>query len=470
MDADHSIAILPFSDMSPQQDQQYFCEGLAEELINALRAVKNLRVVPRTSSFRFRNMDIGIPEIGKQLGVGHVIEGSVRKAGDKLRVALNLINTADESPEWSQRYDCNLADVLDVQDRIAAEIVARLKEGFPGETLGEPPDETAPAPRQERHINVAAYENYLKARYEWNKRTEEGLRRATELFSLAIAEDSNYAEAHAGLAETYVTLSLYGAVPPAEAIPKANTSVQAALTLNPDLPQALATQGCIHAIFEWQWDSAIALFKRAIDLDPDYAAARQWFAINCLAPIGRLAEAREQIETACILDPDSLAIQMTRGVLLYFEHNFEAAIAQYQKILEGNPDFGMAHFFLGQAYIELRRHREAIESLQRAVQLSGRSAETIALLGYAHSRAGNLGDAVHLSLELTRRSSQIYVSPVLQAQIRAGLDDLDRVFEYLEQAYHARSSDLIWIGIRPTMDPLRSDPRFQDLVKRIGVS
>lgn len=462
MDTPHSIAILPFSDMSPQKDQEYFCDGLAEELIIALRAVEGLRVVPRTSSFRFRTTEVGVREIGRQLSVTSILEGSVRKAGDKLRVALNLIDTGDESSIWSERYDCNLSDVFAVQDQISMEIVDQLRSRFGGEK------KASAVPPAGQPSSIAGYENYLRARYEWNKRTEESLKRSVDLFKAAIAENPDYALAHAGLADAYATLAIYGAVLPTDVMPKANEAALEALRLKENLPQAMAARACVQAVFEWKWEDATHAFQRAIELDPNYATARQWFAINCLAPRGRFSEAREQIEIACKVDPDSLAIRMTAGVLSYFERRFDPAIAQYETILETNADFAMAHYFLGQAYLELNRYPEAIAALEKAARLTGRSAETIALLGYAHSKAGNMADAVHLSLELTRRSNQIYVSPVLQAQIRAGLDDLDRVFEYLEHAYRVRSSDLIWIGVRPTMDPLRSDPRFHDLLRRVG--
>src|SRR5258706_10962543 len=241
-----------------------------------------------------------------------------------------------------------------------------------------------------------AHEHYLRARNEWNKRTEESLKRSVDLFNIAIAANPNYAMAHAGLADPYVTLAIYGAVLPTDVMPKANESALNALKLEQDLPQALAARACVQAIFDWKWDNAIRLFQRAIELDPNYATARQWFAINCLAPLGRFDEAREQIEIACNVDPDSLAIQMSGGVLSYFERRFDPAIAQYEKILGTHPDFAMAHYFLGQSYLELDRYPEAIAALEKAAQLTNRSAETIALLGYAHSKAGNMADAVHL--------------------------------------------------------------------------
>ena len=480
MDGTHAIAILPFADMSPQKDQEYFCDGLAEELIAALRNVERLRVVPRTSSFRFRGSGLGIREIGKQLNVDCVVEGSVRKSGDKLRIMLSLINIEDELPIWSERYDRELAEVFAIQDEISQGIVRRLKLTFTTEEAGRPeeapqvpePAERTPAPPAavlNQPQSIEAYEQYLRARFEWNKRAPESVRRSIELFKNAIIEYPDYALAHAGLADAYVTLAIYGDTAPTEILPAAMQSAETAIGLRPELAEAHTSLACVLAVFDWKWTDAIQRFQHAIALDPKYLTARQWLAMHCLAPLGRFGEAREQIESARKNDPDSLVIRMTSAVEYYFERDFEKASQECREILETDPGFAMAHYFLGQADLQLNLNEKAILELEKAVALTGRSAETIAVLGYAHSVAGSKIDAVQLAMELTRRSIQGYVSPVLQAQIRIGLGDLDSVFQYLENAYVARSTDLIWIGVRPTMDAVRSDPRFQDLCGRMGL-
>ena len=471
----HAIAILPFADMSPQKDQEYFCDGLAEELIAALRNVEGLRVVSRTSSFRFRGSDLGIREIGKKLDVDCIVEGSVRKSGDTLRIVLNLIDVDEDLPLWSERYDRSLVEIFAIQDEISQGIVRKLIATFTPEQVPAAAAETpkapapAPAPAVELPQSIQAYEQYLKARFEWNKRTTDSLQRSIGLFKSAITEYPDYALAHAGLADAYVTLAIYGDVAPGEIMPLARLAAETAITLRTDLPEAQTSLACVQAVFDWNWADAIRGFQYAIELDPKYSTARQWLAMHCLAPLGRFAEAREHIECARKNDPDSLVIRMTDGVERYFERDFEKAAEEFRKILETDPGFAMAYYFLGQADLQLNRNDEAIAELEKAVALTGRSAETISVLGYAHSIAGSRIDAVQLAMELTRRSIQDYVSPVLQAQIRIGLGDLDGVFQYLEQAYLARSPELIWIGIRPTMDPVRSDPRFQDLCKRIGL-
>ena len=449
-----SIAVLPFADMSPGRDQGYLCEGMAEELIGALSKLDGLRVASRTTSFRARAADLDIRDLGKQLGVGAVVEGTVQKAGDRLRISTRLINTEDGYDLWSERYDRKLEDVFALQDEISRAIVAKLRVVLLGRRA-RPIVETATR-------NTEAYELYLKGRYHWNKRTEEGLRRSVELFKEAIRHDSNYALAHAGIADAYVTLGIYGAVAPAEAMPEAIRAAEHALGLDSKSAEAISALGCVRALYLWDRD-AEADFQRAIELDPKNAKAHHWYASNYLMPLARFAEARAQIEIALRLDSLSPAIHATVGVLLYFERRFDEAIAHLSKTRELDPAFGFAPYIFGQVCTQLARHDEAIAALSLAEKLAAKSPEILAALAYAQAMAGQWNNARSTMDQLIGMSGQRHVSPVLLSQVAVGLGEKDRALAYLRQAFEIRATDLIWIGVRPVFDSIRSEPAFVEL-------
>lgn len=453
-----SVAVLPFTDMSPGHDQGYLCEGLAEELIGALSKLDGLRVASRTSSFRARADDVDIRDLGRQLGVGAALEGSVQKAGDRLRISTHLINMEDGYDLWSERYDRKLEDVFDLQDEISRSIVARLRVVLLGQHA-RPIVETATK-------NAEAHDLYLKGRYHWNNRTEAGLTRSVELFKEAIHHDSNYALAHAGLADAYVTLSIYGAVAPADAMPEAMRAAERALSLDAKSAEAVSALGCVRALYIWDWD-AEADFKRAIELDPQNAKAHHWYASNYLLPLARFAEARSELEIARRLDPHSPVIHATSGVLLYFERQFDEAIRQLSKTAELDPAFGFAPYFIGQAYTQRALYDDAMAALSFAENLTGKSPEVLAARAYAQAMAGQSDNARHTMDELIRMSGQRYVSPVLLSQVALGMGEKDRALEYLRQAHKIRSTDLAWIGVRPVFDSLRSEPAFVELSSQV---
>ena len=453
-----SVAVLPFADMSPGGDQDYLCEGLAEELIGALSKLDGLRVASRTSSFRTRASDGDIRDFGRQLGVGAVLEGSVQKAGDRLRISTRLINMEDGYDLWSERYDRKFEDVFNLQDEISQSIVAKLR----GVLLGQ----RAKPIVESATKSTEAYELYLKGRYHWNKRTEEGLKRSVALFEEAIRLDANYALAHAGLADAYVTLGIYGTVAPATAMPGAMTAAERALSLDAKSAEAVSALGCVRALYIWDGD-AEADFRRAIELDPQSAKAHHWYASNYLMPLGRFAEARSELEIALRLDPLSPAIHATTGVLLYFERRFDAAIDQLSKTRDLEPAFGFAPYFIGQAYTQLARHDEAIAALSLAEKLTGRSPEVLAALAYARAMAGQPENARNMMAELIRMANERYVSPVLLSQVALGLGEKGRALDYLRQAYEIRAADLVWIGVRPVFDSVRSEAAFVGLSSQL---
>jgi len=456
-----TVAILPFVDLSPDRDQEYFCDGLAEELIIALNKIEGLRAASRTSSFRFRGNNVDMREVRERLKVETVLEGSVRKAGDRVRVVVKLVSLETGYPLWSERYDRKFDDIFEIQDEIAQSIAEKLKlstsSANDSRSIGTSPE------------NIRAYEFYLKGRYYWNKRTEENLKRSIDFFQRALAEDPHYTPALAGLAESYVTLGLYGALPPSDVMPAARESAEKALARNHDMPEALNALAATQAVYDWDWSSAERNFKRAINSNPSYAAAHQWYAINCLVPCGRFAEGRAAIQKASELEPLSLAVLATSGLVSYCQRDYDAAISEYMKALDLDPNFGIAHYFLGQAYLEKSLIDKAIAELEQSVVLTNRSPECVAMLGYAYAVAGNRPRAVELVSELEMRSIDRYVSPVQLAWIWLGLADHDKTFAELERAYDRRAADLIWLRVRPVFDAIRSNSRFESLCKQLGL-
>ncbi len=456
-----AIAILPFLDLSPDRDQEYFCDGLAEELITELGNLAGLRVASRTSSFRFRGKEVDIQEVGERLKVDTVLEGSVRKAGDRIRIIVKLVSVESGYPLWSERYDRQIHDIFEIQDEISRSIVDRMKVAQP----------TLVAPKLAAALpgNVRAYEQYLKGRYYWNRRTEENFRKSVDHFQLALKEDPNYVLAFAGLAEAYVTLALYGGLPPTEIMPRAKTAAKEALAREPELPEALTAMGSIQALYDWDWAAAEQSFKRAIKANPNYAIAHHWYAIHCLTPTRRFAEAHAAIQRASELEPLSLVILTTWGLVLYFEGENDAAIQKYQNALELDPNFGIAHYFLGHSYLAKKMFKEAIASLERTVEFTNHSPESVAVLGYAYAISGDHAKAAEFGGKLEAQAANRYVSPALPAWIHLGLGDHDRALAQLELAYGERATDLIWLRVRPVFDPLRGDPRFESLCSRIGL-
>ncbi len=453
-----SIAVLPFADMSPSRDQQYLCDGLAEELIGALAKLDGLRVASRTSSFRIRDAGLDLRDIGKQLGVATILEGSVQKDGDRLRISTHLINVDDGYDLWSERYERSAHDVFDLQDLISRSVVGKLRVVL----LGRPEVAAVQAATSDRE----AYDAYLKGRFHWNQRTEDGLHRAVGLFRDAIRHDANFALAHAGLADANVTLALYGAVAPSEVMPVAMRAADRALALDDTSAEALTGRGCVRALYLWDEDADVD-FKRAIELAPANAKAHHWYAANYLLPQGRFVEARSAIAVAIRLEPLSPSVHATMGVVLHFERRFEEAIDHLKRTVALDASFGFAPFFIGQAQSALSQHDAAIKSLTLAANLSGGSPEVLASLAYAHAIAGHASEAQKGMDALLRLTAQRYVSPVLLSQVALGLGERDRALGYLKKGLEVRATDLAWIGVRPVFDAIRSEPAFLEVSSHV---
>lgn len=457
-----SVAVLPFVNMSPESDKVYFSDGLAEELMGALAHVEGLRVVARTSAFQFRESGLDIREIARRLNVTALVEGTVRWDGGRVRIAVQLVNGAEGYHLWAGRFERQMEDVFTLQEEIANTITKQLKLQLKGGRNSHFV--------RHRTESIEAYNLFLKGRFFWNKRTHGGLDKATEYFKLAMDRDPGFAPALAGLANCYILSGVYGTRQPQEVFSLARETVSRTLSLDSEIPEVHCAAACIDALHDWNWSSAEHQFQRALKIEPNCALAHHWYATNCLMPQGRWAEASAQLQLARECEPLSLAISTTIGLELHLEGNYDGAIQEYTKVLEMDPNFSVAHFFLGQAYEQKGMFTQAITALDRSVAFSDRSAETIALLGRAYALCERVPEARALLEELLGRAAVQYVSPVLIAQLLLGLNLYDEALSRLEQAVEVRATDLTWIGVRPAFKPLRSEVRFRSICKQIGLS
>jgi TolB-like protein/Tfp pilus assembly protein PilF len=454
--------VLPFATLSADPEQDYFCDGMAEEIINALTQIEDLRVVARTSSFAFKGKHEDIREIGRKLNVETVLEGSVRKAGNRLRITAQLVKVDDGYHLWSERYDREMEDVFAIQDEISLAIVEKLKIKLLG---GQ---KTKLVKRQTEDFE--AYNLYLKGRYFWNKRTEKGLMKGIEYFRKAIKLDPEYAVAHTGLADSYNLLSAYSIASPGECIPKAKAAAMKAMEIDPDLAEGHECLGHVNMLYDWKWLDAEREFERAIELNPNYATAHQRHGI-LLTAMGRMDDALVEIKRAHELDPLSLIINTDVGLFFFFEHQYDQAASQCKKTLEMDPNFAVAHFALGLAREQTAEYEEAACGFQQSISLSGGNPIYLSALGHARAVAGSRDEAQKILSELIALSERRYVSPYSIATVCAGLGEHDQAFEWLQRACAERS---VWLGhlhlrVDPRLDCLRSDQRFTQLLRQMGV-
>ena len=455
-----SIATLPFRDMSPQKDQEYFCEGLAEELINALTRIEGLQVASRTSSFQFKEEKLDVREIGRKLNVKTVLEGSVRKAGNRLRITAQLVNVADGYHLWSERFDRDMEDIFAIQDEISLAIIDKLKIKL----LGKEKKMLV-----KRHTeNQEAYNLYLKGRYFWNRRHEIGFKKSIDYFQQAIEKDPLYAPAYVGIADTFNTLGYFGYLPPEEAFPKAKAAAEKALEIDAAFGDAYASLGLTSTLYDWDWSAAESAFQKALKLNPNYASAHEYYA-GFLTAMGRFNEAIAEVRRAQELDPLSLIINVYVGFFLYFARRYDESIAQCLKTLEMDPGFPLALVYLSLAYVEKTMHQEVIEILPRAELAAGETVYTLGIIGYCYGVVGQNKKALELLDRLNELSKKRHVSSFLQSMIYIGLDRSDEAFELLEMAYKKHDPVLVFLKSSPISDRLRSDPRFEALLKKIGL-
>ena len=454
-----SIAVLSFADMSPQRDHEYFCDGMAEELIDALAKQKGLRVVSRTSAFQFKGQGHDIRSIGQRLDVSHVLEGSVRKMGNRLRITAQLINVRDGYHLWSEKYDREMEDVFAIQDEIARAIVETMKI----QLVGEPE-----APLVKRYTsNLDAYTLYLKGRYFWNKRYEVGLQQAMGHFKQAIENDPNYALAYAGLADCFVLLGAYEYLAPKEAFSKAKALAQKALDVDGALAEAHASLGFIAFVHAWNWLDAEQKFKRSIELNPNYAVARWWYSIF-LTATGRTEEGLAEIRRAEAADPLLLLTSSTVGWILYLARQYDQAIDVCLKTLDMDSNIGTARATLALAYIEKSAFDKAIPELQQAKARMGFQIIG-SYLARAYALSGRRDEARKVLEELQELSTHQYVPSYFLAAIHVALDEDDQAFHCLDKAYEERDPWLVYLKVDPMFDRVQSDPRLTTLLERVGM-
>ena len=462
-----SIAVLPLKNLTNDPANEYFSDGMTDSLITALSKVDGLKVISRGSVFRFKGQEVDPREVGKQLNVAAVLEGSVRKDGDAVRVAVRLVSAEDGRVLWtSEMYNRAMQDVFGLQDEIARSTVAGLKVKLSGE--GE-------ARLARRYTdNVEAYQAYLKGRYFWNKRNEEGLDKAIANFQQAIAIDPNYALAYAGLADSYILKRIYVLLQPGETLQqmegKARAAAEKALAIDETLAEAHTSLGLIKATTENDEADIEREYKRAIELNPNYATAHHWYALH-LNDMARYDEAIAEIKRALEIDPLSLVINSDVGIVFSSARQYDQAIERFKKAMEMDPNFPDAHAMLGWTYVRKKMYPEGIAEFEKARALFGSPTSQLDGLIYAYGMSGNKSEALKKLDELNRLNKQHHTQLPWENQlfIQIGLGEHDQAFELLEKAYHDGLSVKRLLDT-PYVDPLRSDPRFQDLRRRIGLA
>lgn len=455
-----SLAVLPLQNLSGDPEQEYFADGLTEALITDLAKIRALRIISRTSIMRYKGQRKPVPDIARELHVDALVVGSVLRAGNRVRITAQLIHAQTDTHLWAESYERELSDILALQNEVARAIAQEIKVKL------TPQEEQRLA--QAVSVKPEAYEAYLRGRYHSNKRVPDELKKAIDYFQQAISTEPQYALAYAGLADAYALLGLSGAMPAQEVMPKAKEAAFQALQFDNDLAEPNASLAFIRIFYDWDWVAAEREFKRAIELRPGYATAHHWFALY-LAAMGRMQEATQEIKKALELDPLSLPINRDLGAIYYFSRNYDRAIEQYRKTLEIDSNFVTAHLNLGWAHFHKAMYKQAISAFQDALTHSPQNPQIIAALGWAYAELGRKEEVQKVLDQLNDLSGKGYVSPIDLAAIYIGLGERDRVFEVLEQAYRERSSMLVFLKVDPLWERVRPDPRFQDLVRRVGL-
>jgi TolB-like protein/DNA-binding winged helix-turn-helix (wHTH) protein/tetratricopeptide (TPR) repeat protein len=455
------LAVLPFDNLSRDPDQEFFSEGLTEDMVAQIAKLNpdRLTVVARRSVARYKGSTLSAKQIGKELNADYLVQGSVRRWSDRVRVTVELIQAQDQTDVWTESYDRELKDVLAVQDSVVRSIASQIHIA-----LTEEQERRLATPRQ---LSPEAYEAYLKGRYYWNKRTGASMQKAEQYFQQAIDDDPAYAAAYSGLADCNSGLAWHGFKSPTEALPKAYAAARKALDLNPDSAEAHASLGLAMSHL-WDWTGAEAEFRRALQLDPQYANAHHWYG-DYLSMQRRHEEALAEARRALQLDPLNLMISTWLGLRYYLAHDYSHAIEQNRGSVELDPNFAAAHLLLGEDYIQAGLHSEAVDELKRAANLSGGSSLYTAQVGVAFAVAGRNRDALRMARELEIMSRTRYVSPYGLAQIYSALNKKDDTFKWLQMAYDDHAVWMGYLAVDPIFDRYRSDERFKDLLRRVGL-
>jgi TolB-like protein/DNA-binding winged helix-turn-helix (wHTH) protein/Tfp pilus assembly protein PilF len=455
-----SLAVLPLENLSGDSSQDYFADGMTDALITRLAQISTLRVISRTSVMTYKNVHRPLAEIARDLNVDAVVEGSVSRVGERIRVTAQLIDARNEKHIWASSYDEDIRDTLVLQSRVTRAIAEQIR------ATVSPQEQLTLA--KSRTVDPDAYEAYLKGRYFWNKRTGEGLRTAIDYLRRAITIDPSYAEAYAGLADSYAVAGdwKYGVLAPLDAFPKATAAAAKALVLDASLGEAHASLAYALDLYGWDWVAAETEYKQAIQLNPGYATAHQWYSWH-LFMVGRDDDALNELRRAESLDPLSLIINADIADALCVAHRYDEAVEQSEKTLKMDANFAVGHYELGQALVQKHMYDQAIAEFQRAIVLSGHSGAFDSNLGYAYAVSGRKEEAIKIINDLESRHPENHSVDADIALIYVGLDDRDEAISRLNKAFDARFKASILR--RPAFDPLRSDARFQDLLRRMGL-
>src|SRR5580692_7550338 len=455
------LVVLPFENLSAGERYDYFSEGLTEEMITEIARLspERLGVIARTSAMLFKSTTKNIGEIGHALGVSHVLEGSVRRVGERVRITAQLIRVSDESHLWAESFERALGDVLEVQAEVAQAVAREVQVKL------SPHDVRRLHPEKRRSIKPQAYEAYLRGRHFWYRRTEEGMRKSIECFQEALKYDPSFASAYDGISDAHTMLACRGITPALDSFHKAKAAARQAVRIEPDLGEGYASLAHVR-LHDWDWVGIESGFRRAVELDPGYAIAHYWYAEYLMA-MGRTREAVGRVQHAWELDPLNSVINASVGMIRYLAHDFDGALVALQRGLEIDPTHYVSYLRIGLVCLQKNLPHEAIDAMRQAVTHSGGSTEALAGLAQAHAVMGDKLAMERIVKELRERDDR-YVSPYNIARIYAAIDDKPRALEWLERAYREHNPDLIELTREPSFASLRSDAKFRELVERIG--
>ena len=457
-----SVVVLPFENLSGDKDQQYFTDGMTDELIAHLAKVRSLRVISRTSAMEYKGTHKTLTEIARDLKVDAVVEGTVLRSGNRVRITAELVQVATDRHLGAETYQSQLGDILKLQSEVASAIVNEIR-------INLTPEEQQQL-ASTRPVSAEGYEDYLKGRFYWNKRTEEGLNRAIEYFQLATQKDPHSALAFAGLADCYSIIgsAIVGTVPSREVAPKAHAAALQALELDRSLAEAQTSLATVQFNYDWDWAAAGTGFRHSIELNPSYATAYQRYSLYLMA-LGQTQESLAQMNRARDLDPLSISMNFSLGWRLYMAGQYDQAIEQLRNTLDMDPNFILPRIVLGQAYEQKGAYPQAIAELQKAVSIAPDSPPILGALGHAYGLAGMKPEAEKILSQLTELNRKRYVSPFYIAIVYAGLHENAKALDWLERAYADRSNAIIFLRVDPELEGLRFDPRFQNLLRRLGL-
>lgn len=456
----HALAVLPLTDLSGEPGHDYFADGMTEALITSLAKIKALRVISRTSAMQYKAARKSLPQIARELNVNAVMEGSVLRSGERVRITAQLIHASSDQHLWAESYERDFRDILSLQSEIAQQVADQIRIML------------TPAERARlggaRQVNPQAHDLYLKARYHWNKRTEESVKKAIAYFHRALDADPTFAQGYAGLADCYNILGYYNSLPPAEAYPKGRAAALKALELDGSLAEPHASLGVVKRDFEWDWPGAEAEFEKAVELNPGFVESYHWRA-TLFSMLGRQAEGLREKAKALALDPLSVVIKTDLARMFYFSRDYDQSLEHYRAALDMDPSFASSHLWLSQVYLQKGMFEQAIGELQAGIRLSNESTFALARLGHGYAVAGQADEANAVLNRLTALPAGKYVSPYDLAMIHAGLRRNDEAFAWFQKALEQRSLWLGYLKVEPQLDQLRPDPRFQELLRAVGL-